>query len=344
VLRGAISGFGEVSARGHLAGWSARPGVQIVAIHDPIAARRHAAINLLRNIRVYDNLELMLDGERVDFLDIASPPAYHATAARLALAAGVNVLVEKPLCLTRGEFASLRQEAVTAARVLMCVHNWKYALAYQRAQALISSGRLGALAELTLIRLRHGPAGSSGIVGGGERWRLDPRVGGGILIDHGWHTAYLAQSLIGGVQPSAVSARFESAPGSEVDEVADLRVEFPAGKIARIFLSWRGPARRTSAVIRGTDATLEIEDNRLTLTSRSGLVEDCSVVDALDDSYHPSWFAGMAAEFERAIAHGSDAAIAQHNLAEAEDALAMIVAARESNRLGGALIRLDVML
>jgi predicted dehydrogenase len=105
VLRGAISGFGEVAARGHLAGWSARPGVQIVAIHDPVAARRHAAINLLRNIRVYDNLELMLDGERLDFVDIASPPAYHAAAARLALAAGVNVLVEKPLCLTRGEFA-----------------------------------------------------------------------------------------------------------------------------------------------------------------------------------------------------------------------------------------------
>src|SRR6516164_7123899 len=101
MLRGAISGFGEVAARAHLVGWKAHPDVQIVAIHDPVAARRHAAINLIKNIRVYDDLDLMLDGEKLDFLDIASPPAYHAVAASRALEAGTHVLIEKPLCLER---------------------------------------------------------------------------------------------------------------------------------------------------------------------------------------------------------------------------------------------------
>ena len=45
----------------------------------------------------------MLDGERLDFVDVASPPAYHAAAARMALEAGAHVLVEKPLCLARDE-------------------------------------------------------------------------------------------------------------------------------------------------------------------------------------------------------------------------------------------------
>lgn len=345
MLRGAISGFGEVAARGHLAGWSARPDVQIVAIHDPVAARRHAAINLIKNIRVYDDLELMLDGERLDFLDIASPPAYHAAAARHALAAGVNVLVEKPLCLTRKEFADLKCDASSAARVLMCVHNWKHSPAYLRAHALISSGRLGEVKEISLTRLRDGPAGSGGsTTGGGERWRLDPGSGGGILIDHGWHTAYLTQHLMSGALPISVSARLEISSSSQVEEIANLEVEFSDKRLAHLQLSWRAGTRCTSAVIHGSAGTLRIEENHLSLTARSGLVEHYSVVDAIDDSYHPTWFAGMAAEFERAIAEGPDGAIARNNLAEAQAAMELIVAARESSQHRGVSVALQPIL
>ena len=99
-LRGAISGFGEVAAKAHLAGWRTRENVNLGVIHDPIAERRHEAIRLIKNVRVYDDLELMLDGEAPDFVDIASPPALHGTAARTALNAGAHVLVEKPLSLS----------------------------------------------------------------------------------------------------------------------------------------------------------------------------------------------------------------------------------------------------
>src|SRR5215469_13428219 len=102
-LRGAISGFGQVAEQGHLPGWLRRPDVEIVAIHEPLAARRQAALRAIRNIRVYEDLDLLLAGEAPDFVDIASPPVYHAGAARAALEAGAHVLVEKPLCLGAGE-------------------------------------------------------------------------------------------------------------------------------------------------------------------------------------------------------------------------------------------------
>ena len=125
MLRGAISGFGEVAAQAHIAGWRTRPGVAIVAIHDPASARRHQAINLLKNVRVYDDLDLMLDGEALDFVDIASPPAFHTASVRKALAAGAHVLVEKPACFSSAELDGLAALAAERARVLMCVHNWK---------------------------------------------------------------------------------------------------------------------------------------------------------------------------------------------------------------------------
>ena len=199
MLRGAISGFGEVAAQAHLAGWRTRPEVNIVAIHDPVSERRDHAMRLIQNIRVYDDLELMLDGERLDFVDVASPPAYHAATARMALAAGAHVLVEKPLCLAADEFESLRAAASSRGRVLMCVHNWKYAATYRLAHDLIGAGRLGEIRYVALDRLRTAPAGFG--IGASGRWRLGAASGGGILVDHGWHVFYLMRWLMGGAGP-----------------------------------------------------------------------------------------------------------------------------------------------
>lgn len=339
MLRGAISGFGEVAAEAHLAGWRSRSEVAIVAIHDPVSERRHHAINLVRNGRVYDDLDLMLDGEALDFVDIASPPAFHAAAVRKALEAGGNVLVEKPLCLSAAEFEELAALAARKSRVLMCVHNWKHAPAYRRARELIESGRLGDLLYISIARLRNGPAGAGGTRVGGERWRLSASTGGGILIDHGWHVFYLLRWLMGGATPITVSAHLGFRSASTVDDLADLRVEFPGGRLAYVHLSWRSPVRRTSALIYGERAMLEIEGDRLLLTDRSGESEDHSVTDMPDDSYHSAWFAGMAAEFERAIGEGADGPIVAQNHAEVRSALAVIDGARQSAADGKRIIK-----
>jgi len=339
VLRGAISGFGEVAAHAHLAGWLSRPDVAIVAVHEPTASRRHAAINLVKNVRVYDDLELMLAGEALDFVDIASPPAFHAATARMALEAGAHVLVEKPLCLERGELAQLSGLAARQSRVLMCVHNWKHSPVYRRAHELIDSGRIGAPRFVSLARLRNAPAGAGGSTGiGGERWRLDAATGGGILIDHGWHTFYLAQWLMGGTRPCAISAHLGIAEGSGVEEVADIRVEFPQGRIADMHLSWRAPVRRTGATIYGDEALIEIEGDRLVMTDRAGRVSDYSANDAPDDSYHSAWFGGVAGDFARAVAQGPAGATMRENLAEADTAVALIAAARNSAANSGSSV------
>ncbi len=341
-LRGAISGFGEVAAQAHLAGWRARPEVNIVAIHDPVSERRHHAMRLIPNIRVYDDLELMLDGERLDFVDVASPPAYHAATARMALAAGAHVLVEKPLCLAAGEFESLRAAASSRGRVLMCVHNWKYAATYRLAHDLIRTGRLGEIRYLALDRLRTAPAGIG--IGASGRWRLGAASGGGILVDHGWHVFYLMRWLMGGLDPAAIAAFMSVGEAASVEDVADVRVIFPGDRIASAHLSWRSPVRRTRAMLYGSEAALEIDGDRVVLTARSGSSEDFSPTPETDDSYHSAWFARMAADFERAVRlsaeQGVEPVIAAENLAEARAALALTLGAQESSRQGGGRVKL----
>ena len=338
-IRGAISGFGEVAARAHLAGWTTRPDVKIVAVHEPIAARRHLALTTIRNVRVYDELELMLDGERLDFVDVASPPAFHALTAHKVLEAGAHVLVEKPLCLDAGAFADLAAMSQRNARVLMCVHNWKFAPVYRAAREIVESGRLGEVQYVALERLRTAPAGTGG--GAGAKWRAGAEQGGGILIDHGWHVFYLMGWLMGGAAPVGVSAILGRAPGSAIDESADIRVSFAGGRIGYANLTWRSPIRRTIAVIRGTEAVAEIDGDRVRLTDRSGKTEVITGADPSDDSYHPQWFAGMAAEFEAAMLAGSSTMRAREALNEARAVLGLTLAAYESDRNRGSFVTLS---
>jgi predicted dehydrogenase len=336
-LRGAISGFGEVAARAHLPGWLTRDAVSIGVVHEPVSARRHEAMRLIKNVRVYDDLELMLDGEAPDFVDIASPPAYHAAAARAALEADAHVIVEKPLCLTLEEFDAIAELARRKNRVLMCVHNWKYAPAYALARRMIDEGKLGAPRFISLDRIRVEPAGAHDA---GGAWRASADSGGGILIDHGWHVFYLMQWLFGGDAPSGISASLSASASGASEDLADLRVTFASGRLARAHLSWRGPVRRTSAMIYGELGMLEIEGDRVTFTDRSGRGEDLSVTDIPDDSYHFAWFAKMAEEFERAVHAGAGCIAAHINLAEARAAIAMTVAGRESALNAGAIIQI----
>lgn len=338
MLRGAISGFGAVAERAHLAGWLHNPDVILVALHEPVAARRHAALALLPNLRVYDDLELMLAGERLDWLDIASPPAYHYASARAALAAGVNVLVEKPLCLDLTEFTALTTAAAQASRLMMCVHNWKFALAYRCAREVAAQGRLGELEYLSLRRLRTAAAGAPPATAAGAGWRTAGEQGGGILIDHAWHIFYLTQFLFGAT-PTGIAARLGRRPGSAIEDFAQLRIDFGA-RMAEAHLSWRAPVRRTSAMLYGSAGMLEIEENRVILYPRTGAPKDLSVADAADDSYHPSWFSGAAAEFVQAVRTGPSTTAAQSNLLEAKYALALIIAARQSDAQQGSSISL----
>lgn len=334
-LRGAISGFGEVAARAHLAGWRTRDDVSIMAVHDPVAARRHEAIRLIKNVRVYDDLELMLDGEAPDFVDIASPPAHHAAAARAALKAGAHVLVEKPLCLALDELEELETVAREAGRILMCVHNWKHSPPYRAAYDAIASGEIGPLQHVVLDRMRTQPAGA-GVEGG--RWRTSAETGGGILIDHGWHVIYLMRWLMG-AEARTVAATLDSPRAGGAEDVADIRVDYGDGRTAEAHLSWRASERRTSARIDGEAGMIEIDDDRIRIVDGGGRVEERSIADQPDDSYHAAWFAGVAVEFVKAVAEGPasrDVQLYLTNLDEARDALATIVDARQSAATGGA--------
>jgi predicted dehydrogenase len=309
VRRIALIGFGNVAERGHLPGWSQRDDFRIVAVADTDARRRAVVTRLLPDVHVYESAEDLLREKKLDAVDIATPPRWHAPLAVSAAGAGCHVLCEKPLATSRADHEMVVRATRESGTTLFTVHNWKHSAQFAAVTALLSEGAIGKLVHIHLETVRARSARSAG-----ASWRHDPEVaGGGILFDHGWHAFYLLSALAGR-RPTQVSARVGRERSDGVEHAADCRLDFGALSGA-IDLTWAGAGRRTTWTLQGTDGTVVVEDGHLDLR-RGGETQRLTFARSLSDgSHHPDWFGGVIDDFVREV---EDPTVRGRNLAEAD--------------------------
>jgi predicted dehydrogenase len=123
------------------------PGVEPVAWVDlDPATRERAVVDLgLPRERVFASLEHALKRVAVDAVLVVVPLAAHAPVTRLALEAGLHVLVEKPFTATLEEARALERLARDRSRVLMVSQNYRWFPAPVLARQLLRDGTLGHL-------------------------------------------------------------------------------------------------------------------------------------------------------------------------------------------------------
>ena len=336
-LRGAIVGFGNVAVEGHLPAWRQDRRFTIAAVCDADEARLALAAEHLPDARRYRTLAALLDAEKLDFVDIATPPASHTAIILEVLARRVHVLCEKPLTVQPDECNRIRGAAATARAVVFTTHNWKYAPIFRTAKRTLKRGDVGRVSHLTLETIRTTPPSDAGDAG---TWRLDPAVaGGGILVDHGWHAFYLARYLLD-ADPVAVTARTSSEKftAAGVEDTARCTVEFP-GATADIVLTWAGDARRNTVVLQGEHGTLTIADRTLIVAAGDRPPVETPFAQPLSaGSYHPEWFAAMLDDFRDEL---QDAQLRGANFREAEGCCRLIAAGYRSSGAGGTRVALD---
>jgi len=327
VRRGAIVGFGNVAANGHLPGWKAHPEIEIVAVVDPDRERCALAKAEIPGARTYSDLTSLLARESIDFVDVASPPAHHAAAIHTAAAAGVHVLCEKPLTTSLAEYHELRRVSDAAGIVLHTVHNWKYSEAFQLAQRIVAAGQIGKLESVVFDTARNGCS-----VATRDNWRVDAAVaGGGILVDHGWHAFYLLLTLAQ-QRPWQIRATMEKRRYVEagVEDTVRCTIDLPS-VVGEIRLTWAAEQRHTRWELRGDMGELVIDDDRVILRSEDGEQVHQLSTPLSAGSHHADWFAGVIDELQLAL---RDPASRQANQAEAELCVLMLSLAYASAAQG----------
>ena len=97
------------------------------------------------------------------------------------------------------------RHATRAERVIYPCHNYKHAPVIKAVRGVIESGRIGKVHLVTLQTFRNTHA--QGRPGWRTDWRRERRYsGGGIAMDHGSHTFYLAFEWMR-AYPTAITAR-----------------------------------------------------------------------------------------------------------------------------------------
>jgi predicted dehydrogenase len=313
-LRAALVGFGFIAEKGHLPAYlaSMRSGgpFELVAVADGCAARRELARRLVPEARVYSDYGAILAGElgRVDFLDIATPPCDHASIASAALERGLHVLCEKPLTSSLEAARELIARADRTGRVVFPCHNYRHAPVVKTVRRVLDSGVIGDVRLVTLQTFRHAHAR------GVDEWRPDWRrertiAGGGIAMDHGSHSFYLAFDWMG-AYPSSVAASTSTAYGRDTEDNVACTMRFPGNRLATAYLSWTAGMRRVLYTVHGARGAIRVEDDEVeVVTAEEDGVgplhwesESALVASGWMDASHSAWFRSVLDDFAAAIA------------------------------------------
>jgi predicted dehydrogenase len=319
-LRGALIGYGFIGAQGHVPAYLKRDDVEIVAVADVCEARRACVPALLPRARVYASAEelLLAEKDRLDFVDVATPPCDHAAIAHRAFELGLHVLCEKPLTTRLSDAAALLEHATRARRVLFPCHNYKHAPVVQAIREVLASGRLGALRSVTLETFRNTHA--KGVTEWNTNWRRSVRwSGGGIAMDHGSHTFYLTFDWLRD-WPTAVTAKMTNQePGRwDTEDNFSAVLTFPGGALAHVHLTWTAGVRKVIYTLQGEKGAITVDDDELQIAVQRATsgpdvgkgavtwdVERRTISSDWMDASHTRWFNAMFDEFLGAIAAGA---------------------------------------
>ncbi|MHB8574961.1 MAG: Gfo/Idh/MocA family protein [Dehalococcoidia bacterium] len=298
MLSGALIGAGNIARNGHLPAYLESPGLanrlRIVAAVDPCSENRAAIAATLPGVRLYAEAHHLLDAERLDFVDICTPPFAHRRLIEQSLRAGCHVLCEKPLATDLGDASAIRSAAIEAHRVVMPCHQYHHAPQWLTLRRLLESGRIGEVRLATLNVLRVG----ANLGNGAWRpaWRTDGELaGGGILVDHGTHLFYQLHAVFG--PPDEIACRTERRlPYSTVDDTATLYLRYPR-RLVRLHLTWAAASRSTLHRYVGTLGEIACLDDHIEVRDGRGS-ESIPFGEALSHgSAHSTWFSPLLSEF-----------------------------------------------
>jgi predicted dehydrogenase len=145
-LRAAVIGAGFMGTR-YAQLFAQHRGIELVAICD-LDRGRAEEMAAATGAGAYADLEAMLDGERLDFVYVATPDPTHREPVIAAARRGLHILVEKPLATTM-EDARAMLEAVERAGVKAEVNfSNRWNPPFVAAKRVIDAGEIGEVVSL----------------------------------------------------------------------------------------------------------------------------------------------------------------------------------------------------
>jgi predicted dehydrogenase len=270
-LRIAIVGAG-LMGHSHLSVLSRRSDARACALVDPAPAAQ--AVAQTAGLPLFQTLPALLSTQRPDGLIIATPNALHVEQTLQAVAAGLPVLLEKPVATSVEEGQRLLEAVQAAGARVLVGHHRAHSPIMARASEVVASGRIGRVVAVQGSAMFFKP--DQYFIDG--PWR--GQIGGGPILINMIHEVHNLRMLCGEVtEVQALSSH--AVRGLPVEDTVVINLRFDGGALGSFVLSdtaasarsWEQTSQENKAyashadedcyVIAGTMGTLSVPTLRL---------------------------------------------------------------------------------
>lgn len=214
-LRVLLFGYGLAGRTFHAPLVQAVHELQLASVVTADPARTAAAGREVPDVRVVPDVDAALAlADEHDLAVVATASGTHVAIAEACLAAGLHVVVDKPVAPDAATVARLVEHAVAQGRQLHAFHNRRWDSDFLTLRGLLDAGRLGQVHRFESRFERWRPEPSHG-------WRddADPAALGGLLYDLGTHLVDQALVAFGPVDSVYAEVRARRDPTASDDDV-----------------------------------------------------------------------------------------------------------------------------
>jgi len=230
MIKVALIGLGKMGIS-HLSIINAHPGVDLVAVCDPVGLLVEG-ITKHTGIASYTDYKQLLAKEPLDAVFVATPSKFHGEIVKAALDKGLHVFCEKPFCLDLAEGEALAKQAEDAGLVNQIGYHYRFVGAFQEVKRLVDAGAIG---EVHHVRAEaYGPVV---LRPKGSTWRSKRQEGGGCLYDYASHGIDLLNFIVGA--PSSVGGTvLNRLFSADVDDEVYSTLHYPNGMSGQVAANW----------------------------------------------------------------------------------------------------------
>lgn len=207
-----------------------------------------------RGIEAYDRFygkEEIAADENTQAVLIATPNHFHREYVEYFAKAGKQIICEKPVALSSGEYAEMLAVCKESGVTFMVHQNRRWDADFLTVKRLYDEGTLG-----KITRIESRVQGANGIPGD---WRKFKEAGGGMMLDWGVHLIDQAVYMLPGL-PESLYCECSYGLGFEVDDGFHLLLNYKDGLTFEIVVETNCFVPLPRWQIYGRDGTAVIED------------------------------------------------------------------------------------
>jgi predicted dehydrogenase len=306
-LKGALIGFGKIAQTAHLQAYQSeqlKSMVEIIAAAEPNDENRKLSKEKFPSIKFYSSTKELLKNERLDFIDITTPPKYHSELIMEGVENNLHIICEKPFTFNFAEAELISKILKQSNLVFMSCHQYRFSPLWMNFKEAIDLDKSNSKALLQFNVYRD--KADLGLPVFNSPWRIDKKLsGGGILADTGIHYLYLSNWMLGKPIQAATKLFTLNHTDYGVEDTSLTIIEFEKG-VAEITLTWAADKRDNSARLTLPGKSLIYNGGDSLIKNINGKTEIVKVADVSEKSHYSSLYSVLFSSFINKINNGEN--------------------------------------